>query len=338
LTMNERQRTAQVEQIVKQIELDINRTMPGNKLFDDSAEGGIKMKRILCAYSIHVNPTIGYCQGFNFIVAVLLSVHRGDEHRSLLGLIWILEHVFPSANYFDNYLTGARADQQLLADLIEEHILRNSRRNRCTSNDNNNQASTMKHNSSFDQTITNNHTNSVSADRERKIIEAITSTITLNWFISLFHGALPAQTRLVVLDNFMISGVKSLFRFTLAIIWLALRSSLSSSSSAAVAALAKKTKTPCTCGSSSTSGGGSCDADAFNAIRTTARQLYDVSRLLRVAARVRLPKDSYFTMRRSFYITLLSAQQQQYQAPAGAQALAHQSESTVDEEQQSSGA
>ena len=45
--------------ILKQIELDVNRTMPGHRLFDDGAEGGVKLKRILVAYSVHVNREIG---------------------------------------------------------------------------------------------------------------------------------------------------------------------------------------------------------------------------------------------------------------------------------------
>ena len=45
--------------ILKQIELDVNRTMPGHRLFDDGAEGGVKLRRILVAYSIHVNRAIG---------------------------------------------------------------------------------------------------------------------------------------------------------------------------------------------------------------------------------------------------------------------------------------
>lgn len=47
------------QSILKQIELDVNRTMPGHKLFDDGAEGGVKLRRILVAYSIHVNRAIG---------------------------------------------------------------------------------------------------------------------------------------------------------------------------------------------------------------------------------------------------------------------------------------
>lgn len=73
----------ETQSILKQIELDVNRTMPGHKLFDDGAEGGIKLRRILVAYSIHVNRAIAYCQGFNFIVALLLSILEGDEEKAL---------------------------------------------------------------------------------------------------------------------------------------------------------------------------------------------------------------------------------------------------------------
>lgn len=69
--------------ILKQIDLDVNRTMPGHKMFDDGAEGGVKLRRILVAYSLHVNRAIAYCQGFNFIVALLLSVLDGDEEKAL---------------------------------------------------------------------------------------------------------------------------------------------------------------------------------------------------------------------------------------------------------------
>lgn len=58
----------ETQAILKQIQLDVNRTMPGHKLFDDGAEGGIKLRRILVAYSIHVNRAIGK---FYFFILIL---------------------------------------------------------------------------------------------------------------------------------------------------------------------------------------------------------------------------------------------------------------------------
>lgn len=56
----------------KQIELDIRRTFPNNPYFkcDNNLS---KLKRILLAYSSR-NLSIGYCQGFNFIVGKLLII------------------------------------------------------------------------------------------------------------------------------------------------------------------------------------------------------------------------------------------------------------------------
>ncbi len=55
-----------------QIKADLKRTFPDDKSFNNE-EIFIKMKRILNAYSVR-NRSIGYCQGFNFIVARLIQV------------------------------------------------------------------------------------------------------------------------------------------------------------------------------------------------------------------------------------------------------------------------
>ena len=56
----------------KQISLDLFRTLPENVRFCEYTSEGIKnLERILLAYCVH-NPTIGYCQGMNFIVAIAL--------------------------------------------------------------------------------------------------------------------------------------------------------------------------------------------------------------------------------------------------------------------------
>lgn len=57
----------EVLSILRQIEQDVDRTMPGDRLFDEGAEGGIKLRRILVAYSVHVNRDIGeFGKDFHF--------------------------------------------------------------------------------------------------------------------------------------------------------------------------------------------------------------------------------------------------------------------------------
>ena len=78
----------------KQIDKDINRTNSETiKKFPDFKR---KMKNILMCYSIR-NSSIGYCQGFNFLVLRLLEVLIGEViiyfyniiGRIILGFLWI---------------------------------------------------------------------------------------------------------------------------------------------------------------------------------------------------------------------------------------------------------
>ena len=70
----------------------------------------------------------------------------------------------------------------------------------------------------------------------------------------------------------MLEGVKALFRFTMAILHLALKTTPASS------------------------------CEVFATIRNTARDMYDIKLLLSIVDQIKLPKDSYFAIRRSFYM------------------------------------
>ena len=59
----------------KQIDKDIKRT--NMEFLNQHPEVKDKMKNILKCYSIR-NSSIGYCQGFNFLVLRLLEVLRGE--------------------------------------------------------------------------------------------------------------------------------------------------------------------------------------------------------------------------------------------------------------------
>ena len=58
---------------IKQIEKDICRTFPGDNSFDSQ-----ELKNILISYSFR-NPNVGYCQGLNFVVAMLLRCGFTEE-------------------------------------------------------------------------------------------------------------------------------------------------------------------------------------------------------------------------------------------------------------------
>lgn len=69
---------------------DINRTFPNHFLFSqDKGQGQKSLYRILLAYS-NYNPTVGYCQGMGFLVALFLMYFQ-EEEDAFWGLVRLLD-------------------------------------------------------------------------------------------------------------------------------------------------------------------------------------------------------------------------------------------------------
>ena len=82
----------------KQIDKDIKRTINDNLKNNDELKK--KMKNVLMCYSIR-NSSIGYCQGFNFLVLRLLEVLKGEViHFLLLNLYFIYNRKKPFGFFF----------------------------------------------------------------------------------------------------------------------------------------------------------------------------------------------------------------------------------------------
>lgn len=103
----------------KQVALDLMRTMPNNTSFSSPGSKGIMdLQDVLLAFCIH-NPTIGYCQGMNFIVG--MSLIFMDPEDAFWTLVALAECYF-SPHYFDHCLIGAQADQQVLKDMVKDKL------------------------------------------------------------------------------------------------------------------------------------------------------------------------------------------------------------------------
>ena len=73
----------------KQIDKDIKRTINDNSKNNDELK--TKMKNVLMCYSIR-NSSIGYCQGFNFLVLRLLEVLKGEViHFFIIKFIFYIQ-------------------------------------------------------------------------------------------------------------------------------------------------------------------------------------------------------------------------------------------------------
>jgi len=98
------------------IKKDLNRTFGGDK--SAATEQNLKsLKNILNAY-VNRNPTVGYCQGFNFVVAHLLR-HMGEE-EAFWVFCCIIENVLP-LDYF-TYMLGVLVDQGIFRNAVKDSL------------------------------------------------------------------------------------------------------------------------------------------------------------------------------------------------------------------------
>ena len=88
---------------IKQIELDLLRTLPNNKHFESlDSDGTARLRRVLTAFSRH-NQAVGYCQGLNRLAAVALLFM--PEEDAFWCLVTIVETIMPN-DYYGRNLMG----------------------------------------------------------------------------------------------------------------------------------------------------------------------------------------------------------------------------------------
>ncbi|CBK23459.2 uncharacterized protein [Blastocystis hominis] len=169
------------EAVKRMIALDIPRTFANNSLFhaeqDRPAPYADMLRSILYATSQR-RTDVKYCQGLNYIAALLLLVQH-DEEKAFWTLQAIMEHLF-SKDYFNEQLAGARVDQKVLEMLVQQQIPDLQKRLR---------------EGGFELVM-----------------------FTLPWFICLFINTLPFITVMRVWDVIMFEGDKALIRIALALL------------------------------------------------------------------------------------------------------------------------
>ncbi|ETN70997.1 TBC domain protein [Necator americanus] len=170
---------------IKQIDLDLVRTLPANRMFADPDSEKVKqLRRVLYAYRNH-DTLIGYCQGLNRIAAVaLLYLDEEDAFWFLIAFTElqppeiILIYFFLLWNITDILLTTIHL--KVLRDLVTEKLPRLA--------------------------------------AHLRQFEVDLSLFALSWFLTCCVDVLPHQIYLPIFDVFLYEGNKSLFRFALAIL------------------------------------------------------------------------------------------------------------------------
>ncbi|XP_028294239.1 growth hormone-regulated TBC protein 1-A [Gouania willdenowi] len=106
--------------LMESIRTDLNRTFPDNIHFRKSSSPGLlrALYNVLLAYGHH-NPTVGYCQGMNFIAGYLLIITK-DEEKSFWLMDALIGRILP--DYYSPAMLGLKTDQEVLGELVRTKI------------------------------------------------------------------------------------------------------------------------------------------------------------------------------------------------------------------------
>lgn len=166
-----------------QIELDLPRTYPSNA-WVQGEEGQAALRRVLCAFAQH-KQDVGYCQGLNYIAAMLLLVMERDEEKAFWLLASLIDDASEGILYqdmFSNNLSGTHVEMRSLWELVSSKLPRLAQ-----------------------------HLQALKCD---------ISILATDWFMCLFATTLPAETVARVWDTLFSEGPKVLFRVALAVLKL----------------------------------------------------------------------------------------------------------------------
>lgn len=106
--------------VLDQIVTDMPRTFPNNVNFDSTNPNSMQkpLLNILTAFA-NSNPTIGYCQGLNYIAGLLLLATR-DQDSSFWLLKALTEKILP--DYYSPSMPGLTTDFKVLAEISRKDV------------------------------------------------------------------------------------------------------------------------------------------------------------------------------------------------------------------------
>ena len=168
-------------EVQRMVTVDLPRTFANNLLFSTGPAGEapyVEMLRSILFATSQSRSDVKYCPGLNYIAALLLLVQR-DEEKAFWTLNAIMSHVF-SKDYFNEQLTGARIDQNIMEMLVRKQCPEMS--------------------------------------KELDQMGCAISVFTFPWFICLFINTLPFTSVLRIWDVVILEGDKALLRIALALV------------------------------------------------------------------------------------------------------------------------
>ncbi|PWA22204.1 hypothetical protein CCH79_00017435 [Gambusia affinis] len=185
-----------------QIVKDLHRTGCSSYCGQEGEQDRVVLKRVLLAYA-RWNKSVGYCQGFNVLAALILEVTEGNESDALKVMIYLIDKVLPES-YFANNLRALSVDMAVFRDLLRLKLPRLSQHLHHLQKAANREAGGKPSSSS-------------SWGRHGSYEPPLTNVFTMQWFLTMFATCLPAPTVLKIWDSVFFEGSEVLFRAALAI-------------------------------------------------------------------------------------------------------------------------
>ncbi|XP_044849212.1 TBC1 domain family member 30 isoform X3 [Mauremys mutica] len=173
-----------------QIVKDLHRTGCSSYCGQEAEQDRVVLKRVLLAYA-RWNKSVGYCQGFNILAALILEVMEGNEGDALKIMIYLIDKVLPDS-YFVNNLRALSVDMAVFRDLLRMKLPELS-----------------QHLDTLQRV----------ANRESRggYEPPLTNVFTMQWFLTLFATCLPNHTVLKIWDSVFFEGSEVILRVALAI-------------------------------------------------------------------------------------------------------------------------
>ncbi|KAM8979377.1 TBC1 domain family member 30 isoform 3-T3 [Sarcophilus harrisii] len=175
-----------------QIVKDLHRTGCSSYCGQEAEQDRVVLKRVLLAYA-RWNKSVGYCQGFNILAALILEVMEGNEGDALKIMIYLIDKVLPES-YFVNNLRALSVDMAVFRDLLRMKLPELSQ-----------------------------HLDTLQRASNREgggkggYEPPLTNVFTMQWFLTLFATCLPNHTVLKIWDSVFFEGSEIILRVSLAI-------------------------------------------------------------------------------------------------------------------------
>ncbi|VDO13662.1 unnamed protein product [Rodentolepis nana] len=182
------------ESLGRQIEKDLHRT-GFCSFFGQSKADREALKRVLTAYA-RWNRRVGYCQGFNILASLILTVMERDEEDALKVMICLVDYILPES-YFARNLQALTVDVTVFRDLLafcQPNLAAHLQR-------------LQKEAAILAIESMNYGSDSATSKKPKSEFEPpLTDLYAIQWFLTLFSTTLPMSTVLRIWDAVLLEG------------------------------------------------------------------------------------------------------------------------------------